>query len=641
MELFRPTIRPPLGQWLQENLRMADGRPWSKEFYPHLHAPNGPLDAYANRRVRTIWMQFGTRLGKTTLGYGALLYQAAVDPCPMLFGTADLHLVRRAAHESWYPMIERCRAFDGQLVSKSRRGAQRIKLRHCIIHCVWSGSSSALADLSARVSFASEIDKWNSDASAEADPLKLFDERTKEFMQHKRIKESTPTVKGASRIERGVAGSTDSRLWVPCPHCGTYQVLEFGGRDANFGIKWPEGADPDGAMESAYYLCRSCGREIHSWQRHRMIRAGVWAPDGQRVNGSGGLEGEPLRCGSEWGFVLPSWYSLQLTWGSCAAEFLRSQTKADGLKNWVNSWCAETWEEYTKAVTEDEIASRLRTDRRIGVVPDDAIFLTCGVDVQQSHLVYVVMAWGLEQRGYVVRWGTCPGFDHLKKTVLDVVYPNESRTLVHRLPLMLIDSGFDTDEIYRFCRDNHNQLHSVFPCKGGQANATDRPYKIQQHERSGIPLVIVNTNWWQQVVQKALDKLLPGDPGSISLPVEAAGDRDFLAQLVNETPTTRLGEYGGNDKLLWVRRDMNAPNDFRDCVRYARCAAEMYVRDQWRRLTPDARNAVTLPVGSTLPAWPVPGAKRPAPQAPSNPSARPFVRAKISTGRGKPFLRRR
>lgn len=642
MELFRPRERPPLGQWLEDNLRMMDGRPWSRAFYPHLHAPNGPIDAYVNRKVRTLWMQFGTRLGKTTLGYGALMYQAAVDPCPMLFGTATHDLVCRAAQQSWWPMLERCKAFEGQLPHRVRRGTQRLRLRNCTIYCVWSGSNSALADLSARVSHASEIDKWDSTVSTEADPLKLFDERTKEFMNHKRIKESTPTIKGQSRVERGIAGSTASRLWVPCPKCGAYQILEFGGRDTNFGIKWPEGHDADEAMESAYYLCRHCGKDIHSWQRHRMIRDGVWAPDGQVVNGSGGLDGEPYRCGSEWGFHLPSWYSLQLTWGSCAAEFLRSKGSQSGLKNWVNSWCAETWEEYNTATSEEDIAERLKTDARIGVVPDDAIFLTCGVDVQQTHLVYVVMAWGLEQRGYVVRWGTCSGFDHLKKTVLDVGYPNKSRTLVHRLPLMLIDSGFDTDEIYRFCRDNHNALHYVYPCKGGQHNQTDRPYKVQAHERSVIPLVIVNTNWWQQVIQKALDKLRPGDPGSISLPIEAASDRDFLAQLVNETPTTRIGEFGGNDKLLWVRRDLNTPNDFRDCVRYARCAAEMYVRDQWRRLTPEQRAVSTVPIGTALPTEPSPPRKavRPASSTPS-PGARPFVQSKISSGRGKPFIRRR
>ena len=49
---------------------------------------------------------------------------------------------------------------------------------------------------------------------------------------------STPTVQGASRIEAAWTESNQQMYWVPCPYCGTHQVLRW----AN--TEWPEG-DPD------------------------------------------------------------------------------------------------------------------------------------------------------------------------------------------------------------------------------------------------------------------------------------------------------------------------------------------------------------------------------------------------------------
>ncbi|MCX7958834.1 MAG: phage terminase large subunit family protein, partial [Deltaproteobacteria bacterium] len=43
------------------------------------------------------------------------------------------------------------------------------------------------------------------------------------------------------------------------------------------------------------------------------------------------------------GFHLPAWLSPWLTWGDCAAEFLRSIETPERMMNFVNSWKAEVW----------------------------------------------------------------------------------------------------------------------------------------------------------------------------------------------------------------------------------------------------------------------------------------------------------
>jgi phage terminase large subunit GpA-like protein len=44
----------------------------------------------------------------------------------------------------------------------------------------------------------------------------------------KKLDISTPTVKGASKIERRYEGGDQRRWHVPCPHCGAEFTFEFG-----------------------------------------------------------------------------------------------------------------------------------------------------------------------------------------------------------------------------------------------------------------------------------------------------------------------------------------------------------------------------------------------------------------------------
>ena len=627
---FEPRVKPPLGDWLEAHVLMPpDKGPWASWAYPHLHAPGGPIEAYGDPDVRTIWLQFASRLGKTAFGHGALLYQAAVDPCPMLFGSATEKLVHRSVVTKLYPMIELCDPLRDQLRPKSRRQNTLVELRHCRIFAAWSGSSSHLADISARVSHANEIDKWTSFNNSEADPLKLFDERSKEHPQHKRVKESTPTIKGKSRIERGIAGSDNRSLWCKCPLCGTYQILDFGFKGSKFGVKWTPGSNPEQAKRSAAYVCCGCEGRIEEQRRPAFIRSGVWLPEGQTIEGEN-VVGDPVRPGSEVGFRLSSLYALSLGWGDIAAEFLRSKDSAEDLKNFHNSWLGNTWEEYRSETNEEQLAARLCVPRRAGVVSDNSLFLTLGVDVQQDHLVYVVVGWGLNTVGSVVRWGTVREPGDLTREVLEAFFVDESKTWKHRIARGLIDAGYSTDQVYAYIRSRFAAGDNrLIPSKGA---ATHQPEGFKLLQDSGsLPRVLINTTHWQVVVQRAFEHLLPGDPGSLDLPAEARTDPDFLSQLLNEMPEKRTdrNNYG---KEIWVLRNAKLPNDFRDALRYARVAAEMVVGSAWARLHEGFRTRFATRLGSATvvdPAAPIQPqpVQRPAakPQGFRMPDGRPFL----------------
>jgi phage terminase large subunit GpA-like protein len=76
---------------------------------------------------------------------------------------------------------------------------------------------------------------------------------------------STPTIKGLSRIEREYEASDQRRYFVPCPHCGAMQWLQFER------LRWEKGRP-----ETALYLCNACEAPITEAAKTEMLAKGEW-----------------------------------------------------------------------------------------------------------------------------------------------------------------------------------------------------------------------------------------------------------------------------------------------------------------------------------------------------------------------------
>ena len=76
-----------------------------------------------------------------------------------------------------------------------------------------------------------------------------------------------------------------------------------------------------------------------------------------------------------------------------AEEFLKSNGDPEMLQNFANSWLAEPWED-TKLKTSADLIMERQSRYEEFVVPDWAIELTGGVDVQEDCAYWVIRAWG-------------------------------------------------------------------------------------------------------------------------------------------------------------------------------------------------------------------------------------------------------
>ncbi len=584
--LLAPPPRVVSREWLPESVTMPKGTetgslPFSLSAFPHC---DGPLDAFDNPAIRRVILQWGTRLGKTTLCLSLMAKTAVTNPRNMMFSSSTQGAAVRVIGERLWPILAATKGLT--LPPEVRRSNMCVRLQGCRVYVGWSGSAASLADVGAFFGVANEIDKWDTSASDEADPLKLFVNRTKGFPDHKIILESTPTIKGRSRIEGLLLDSNQHLRHVPCPKCGEFQVLRKGvqGRPGGFWW-WHDGdgkSDPEIAYETAVYICQFCEHRIQNHERTPMLRKGVWCPTDCTVNIYGEIVGENERQASDTiGFgPLPSWYALTETWGSFPRMWLSAQGKPRELQDVVNSYMAETWEQRPSKSRPDEVGKRLSTDSPRGVVPEWGRFLTVTVDQQAAeggYRLFVVMAHGENERAMVIDIGWT-------RTLAELWEPQMRRHFQHldggnsiQPDIAAVDSGWDTKETYDFC----NSHPGVWALKGSAGDIKGRAYRVgevKEGENRGQFLFEVNTDFWETELQARLDNRRPGEPGALELCDGLGKDRFFLDQLCNMMISDKI-DRRGNAVRLWVKRHTSQPNDYRDAVRYGLALGRAWVEE--------------------------------------------------------------
>jgi phage terminase large subunit GpA-like protein len=622
----------------------GDKIPWCK----------GVCDAWDSPLTKTVSLQWGTRLGKTTIGMQLLAKVAATRPMPGLFASSTQKLAQRTVRNKIQRILEAIPQTNEQLPPPKFRTVEEIRLRDSIWAVAWSGSDTQLADLSAFYGYANEIDKWSMNEklggeAGEGDPLEQFEERFKEFPNAKVLFECSPTTKSTSRIEKKLNASNNCRYWVPCPECGTYQVLKFGADSPTQGgilfDRLADGTiDPSLARRSARYVCSHphCHYEIHDDQRPRMMRAGVWAPEGCGVDKSGQLTGTPLKDGRHWGGQLSSLYSLQMRWGDIAERFSYAKL-GNSYRMFVNGWLAETYEPYQPKSEPEEVGERLKTDVPRGVMPRWATWLFAGVDVQADHYVFMVIAVGPGEREHLVEYGTYTTLDDIRRNVIEKKFPHEDGGEPLWPAFTLIDCGYLPKETYKFCKSFNGTPHAgkVQPCKGANSDcggeafvaipitlkrkAGDRTGKANRRSATGLVRVRVNAFYYEPNIQEQNDEKKPGDEGSFSLCAGAEADIDLLRQMCNGAEAMEPSK-SDPDKHLWVKRWPAEANDLRDTRKYARCA--MDYRFSERRMSG---------WGPLAKRQPMPTGKRPipVPEPETDRRDRPRFRPELGRRRGR------
>jgi len=125
-----------------------------------------------------------------------------------------------------------------------------------------------------------------------------------------------------------------------------------------------------------------------------------------------------------------------------AAAFLRGQKSKTRLKDFLNNFAAEPWKEYEIIANknEEEIL-KCRSDLAPQTVPESAVALTAGIDVQKTGFWYVVRAWAKNWTSWNIDHGFLGNWTDVEKLLFENIYPVPDSDRVLRIWRAGIDTG--------------------------------------------------------------------------------------------------------------------------------------------------------------------------------------------------------
>ena len=625
-QAFRDGLRPEqelsVSEWADRYRKLsplssAEHGQWHTDRAPYLREPMDALSVGSD--VREVVLQFGAQLGKTEILNNWLGY--IVDQCPgptMLVLPTD-KLAKRASRQRLEPMFEETPRLRGKLRDKSKRDAGNNRLEKIfpggILVLVGSNSAADLRSMPVKFAAMDEADAYPLDVEGEGDPIALVEARTSNFYGYKLLKCSTPTFEGTSRIEQAAKLGDCRRYEVPCPDCGTFQILEWGN------LKWEPG-EP----ELARYACRHCGVLVEERHKPAILAAGRWVAT--NPNAKRGVRSYLLSK-----LYAPLGWS---SWGRCAREWEDSEHDKEKRRVFVNLVLGETWRDGAVVPGWERLWNRGQVATYVdGEVPRRGLVLTAGVDVQKDRLEIEVVAWGRGLESWSVDYVVLPGlvleeevWNDLEQ-VLARQYAHESGSKLS-IRTLAIDSGYEKDRVFAWVR--RHSPRQVVAVNGSRTNLpliVAQPTAVEVTEagkrrRRGVKVWPIGTGLVKAQVYSYLGQELPGGEGKLPPPgfmhFPKRGE-EYFRQLTAEAFRTRtIGGHRRRSISYWEKT--RERNEALDCRVYARAAAAIAGVDRYEeRHWLEIENALGLAAPAGVPQdagtrsepEPRPAAAQPAP----------------------------
>lgn len=520
---------------------------WSNEITPYLA---GIMDAANDFNTEEIVFCKPTQVGGTEAINNILGYFIHLDPSPAMLVYPSDTLAESISINRLEPMF-----LSSPVLRKRYKQYQSTKLEMqfdgMYLSITGANSPSQLASKPIRLLLLDEVDKMPNATKREADPVSLARERTKTFLNKLIVMASTPTTEDGHIWKNLKKCDIEKHFFVPCPHCGEDIELKFAQ------IRWSkekEGQTEKDRAETAVYICQECGSIIDDRYKTGMVRHGKWKVVEERSKNH-----------QKVGFWINTIYSPFVSFVDVAKEFIVSKDDPDKMQNFVNSWLAEPWEE-ERVKTDEEVIKKRQTDIPEFVIPSWGKMLTAGVDVQENGLYWTIRSWGNHMTSQNICHGFASSLNEIEDIMnLDYIYEDGGRKMVD---LCIMDSGFDTDNVYNFCIRN-----SEWCIAGkGSSRALRSYYELSKVNKDnnlfGIDLLIIDTDKYKDNIANRMKK----ENGIGSWMVHADIDEDYCSQVTSEHKVT---EKKGSKKIeKWKKKESHADNHYLDAEVYAACAAD-------------------------------------------------------------------
>ncbi len=442
---LRPEKRLTVSEWADENrylpqVAAAEHGRWRTSRTPYLRKVMDSLSMYSS--YQRIVVMKGAQLGFTEMGNNWIGYIIDNAPAPTLMVQPTEEMIKRNSKMRIDTMIDASPALSKKVAkAKSRNGENTITQKNFpggILLMAGANSPAGLRSLPIKNLFLDEVDAYPYDLDGEGSPIELSIARTRTFAKRKIFILSTPTVKGESAIELEFNLTDQQYYYVPCPHCGEYQLLEFER------LTWEPGN-----YNNVKMACLHCGVLIEERFKTQMMADGEWRATQPEKTSKTVI-----------GFHLSSMYSPfgWYSWSEMAEAYDKAKGDPAKIKTFNNTVLGICNEESGESPEWKNLYNR-RESYPVNSVNKDVCFITCGVDIQKDRIELEIVGWCADKQSYSIDYRVLLGNTTLPETwnqlsdVLSETWIREDGVEIG-ISKMAIDSGYNTTEVYSFCRKN-------------------------------------------------------------------------------------------------------------------------------------------------------------------------------------------
>jgi phage terminase large subunit GpA-like protein len=512
-----------------------------------------PMDGLSlDSPVRETTIKKSTQVGGTEIGINWLGYIIEHVPGPTMYVLPTIDTARKFSEQRLTPAINLMPVLRERIPpGRSRDSANTTLLKKFPAGMlVLSGANSAasLASLPIKYLVLDELSKYPLDlddqGSAEVQAIR----RTSSFVRRKILRISSPTVKDACAISQSYEAGDQSEAHLPCPLCTERFVLHI-----------------DQLTDDGLFVCPHCGGLIAEHHKPAMLAGALWIPR------------YPERSKKHRSFALWAAHAsigLGYTWQEIAD--MRAEARKDPAKmvTFVNTILGEAYEGESQKVDAHELSERCgKWVRR--TVPRGALIVTAGVDVQANRFAVQLVAWGRNERAYILDYVELPA-DPTRQEDWEILWEFLAQPIINaaglplRISAVAVDSGNWTQEVYNAVRPQQTQ--GVMAIKGSKDPTKPVIGRASKQEvdrtgrtnRRGVQLWMVGVN----AAKSTLMQRLMGDAGHD----DDARLIHFPADLPEDYYTMLTAERFDLTVKRWIKKQ-GARNEALDTLVYAYAAA--------------------------------------------------------------------
>ena len=603
-------IRPPeqltVSQWADKKRKLsqessAEVGQWRTSRTPYL---KDIMDAFNDPVLRHIAVVASSQVGKSECINNMIGYIIDQDPGSILFIQPTTIDAKDYSKLRIAPMIRDTKCLKNKVADpKSRESANTILQKSYpggILTMCGSTEAHALCSKPIRYIFGDERDRWATSAGNEGDPWELATARQITFYNAKSVEVSTPTVKGASAIERAYGDGTMERWKTRCPHCQEYSEITF--ENIRFEYETTEvGNDKVYDITEIHYVCPCCGGV--SSEREIKAQPSKWVAENP----------EAYKQHQTRSFWLSSWVSPWASWKSTILQYLKAIGNSKKMQVVYNTRFGLLWEDRGDIEDEESVMARredygTNEDGSPVELPEGVLYLTCGVDTQDDRLEYEVVGYGHFDESWGIKKGIIMGRPDTDEVwqrlddIIDHVYRFKSGIGLRVSTTFVDEGGHFTQDVRMRCRERLAKKVFAIKGRGGQDIPFTSPPKKQKIVVNGRALGMcwvyeIGVDAGKQII---MDNLRVQSPGSkyCHFPRRDDYGPTYFKGLLSERLVYKNGH---KHPWQWEKipgHERNEPLDCRDYANAAKKAASPDMDAIERRLrgtTPNTQTPVATP----------------------------------------------